>query len=233
MYKTACEQSPNKLKIDQWINEGKSNSWIGRQLESLNDKISDRSIAKYREYRENRVRAELEKDPIYKSQLDATNQTLIDEVTKIKHVNIVQHISNTIEHCAKLLSTAEMDDIRVKNVQDIRYLQMSLLESIKVYGDVMLKAQAYGKIEEDPSLLRPSININAKSIIIDMLKGVDSEDVRSKLIDTLRAGVGQFDQGGLSGDIMPSRSSELDREQEDTEGETVLICGKRLPVTTI
>ena len=33
-FQTACEMSPNKVQIDTWLNEGKSNLWISRELQS-------------------------------------------------------------------------------------------------------------------------------------------------------------------------------------------------------
>ena len=33
-FQTACEASPNKQQIDMWLNEGKSNLWISRELQS-------------------------------------------------------------------------------------------------------------------------------------------------------------------------------------------------------
>ena len=34
-YQTACEASPNKQQIDQWLNEGKAAAWISRELNRL------------------------------------------------------------------------------------------------------------------------------------------------------------------------------------------------------
>ena len=185
LYATACEESPHKTQIDQWLNEGKSYSWISKQLTALGDKISDKSISKYDKYRNNRIQEELMKDPDYQAQIKQANATLVDEVSKIKQVNVLNHIAETIEHCADLVQGAKLDDIRVKNVQDLRYVQMTMLEALKLYGDTILKAQQMQKIEDNPELLKPTVNVNVKNVLIDMLSGAD-EETKFKMIDNIR-----------------------------------------------
>lgn len=185
LYATACEESPHKNKIDQWLNEGKSYSWISKQLSALGDKISDKSISKYDKYRNNQIQEKLMEDPMYQAQVKQANETLVEEVGKIKQVNVLNHIAETIQHCADLVEGAKLDDIRVKSVQDLRYVQMSMLEALKLYGDTMLKAQQMQKIEDDPELLKPTVNINVKNVLVDMLSGAD-EETRFKMIDSIR-----------------------------------------------
>lgn len=185
LYATACEESPHKNKIDQWLNEGKSYSWISKQLSALGDKISDKSISKYDKYRNNQIQEKLMEDPMYQAQVKQANETLVEEVGKIKQVNVLNHIAETIQHCADLVEGAKLDDIRVKSVQDLRYVQMSMLEALKLYGDTMLKAQQMQKIEDDPELLKPTVNINVKNVLVDMLSGAD-EETRFKMIDNIR-----------------------------------------------
>lgn len=185
LYATACEESPHKNKIDQWLNEGKSYSWISKQLGALGDKISDKSISKYDKYRNNQIQEKLMEDPMYQAQVKQANETLVEEVGKIKQVNVLNHIAETIQHCADLVEGAKLDDIRVKSVQDLRYVQMSMLEALKLYGDTMLKAQQMQKIEDDPELLKPTVNINVKNVLVDMLSGAD-EETRFKMIDNIR-----------------------------------------------
>ena len=199
-YATACESSQYKQDIDKWINEGRSNAWISRQLESLGDKISDKSVSKYRGYREEHVHKELVKDPLYQAQILEANNVLIEEVGKIKQINVMNHIAETIEHCADLLQTSKDNDIQIRNVQDIRYIQMSMLESIKMYGDIIMKAQAFAKIEENPDLLRPTQNVNVKSVLVELLGGMNNEQ-RAEFVDRIRRGVGNTDEGGLPRDI--------------------------------
>jgi hypothetical protein len=196
MYATACEQSEHKNKIDKWLNEGKSFSFISKQLETLGDKISDKSIGKYAKYRDTHIQGELLKDPVYQAQVAQANATLVEEVGKIKQVNVLNHIAETIEHCAELVQGAKLDDIRVKTVQDLRYVQMTMLESLKLYGDTMLKAQQMQKIEDDPSLIKPTVNLNVKNVLVDMLGGVD-DAIRFKLIDGIRASLGGDVKGGV------------------------------------
>lgn len=185
LYATACEESPHKTKIDQWLNEGKSYAWISKQLAILGDKISDKSISKYDKYRNNRIQEELMKDPTYQAQINQANATLIDEVGKIKQVNVLNHIAETIAHCADLVEGAKLDDIRIKNVQDLRYVQMTMLEALKLYGDTIMKAQQMQKIEDNPELLKPTVNVNVKNVLIDMLSGAD-EETKFKMIDNIR-----------------------------------------------
>lgn len=222
-FQTACEASPHKLQIDQWLNEGKSASWISGQLEKLGEKISDNAIGKYKRYREDRIQEELKKDPVFQRQMEVANQTLVNEVGKIKQIDVIKHIADTIDHCATLVQQAQDDEIKVRSVQDLRWIQTTMLDAIKVYGDVVMKMQAYGKIEENPDLLRPQVSVNAKNVIVDLLKGVDDNELRYKLIDSLRTGIGKYEHGGLSGDTVPDRSCELDRKQENTKGQTIFV----------
>lgn len=193
LYATACETSQFKTLIDQWLNDGKSNAEISRLLASKGEKISDKSIAKYRSYRDEYVQGELMKDPTYQAQMQLANSTLVDEVSKIRQVNVINHIADTIEHCAELIGQAQLDEIHIRNIQDLRYVQMTMLESLKLYGDTIMQAQKFAKINEDPSLLRPTVeNNDVKSALVDILGGVITNGGGSagfELIDKLRASV--------------------------------------------
>jgi hypothetical protein len=194
MYTTACEKSPHRSMIDKWINEGKSNMYISQQLNSLGEKISDKSVGKYRQYREEHLSKELAKNPMYQAQVQKATDTLIEEVGKMKQVNVLNLISDTIAHCAELINQSKMDDIRIKNIQDLRYVQMTMVEMLKLYGDTILKAQQFAKIEDDPNLLKPTVNVNVKSVLTDLLGGMD-ESQKFALIDRIRAGSGQHVTG--------------------------------------
>lgn len=187
--KTACEESPHKNQIDQWINEGRSNSYISRRLAELGEKISDKSVGKYRTIREEYLQKELQKDPVYQAQIMKANETLVEEVGKFKQVNVMNHIAETIEHCAELIGQSKMDDIKIRSIQDLRYVQMSMIEAMKLYGDMALKAQQMQKVEEDPELLRPHVTVNVKGVLTEMLGSMDNEQ-RIAMIDQLRNRVG-------------------------------------------
>lgn len=187
--KTACEESPNKNQIDQWINEGRSNSFISRRLAELGEKISDKSVGKYRTIREEYLQKELQKDPVYQAQIMKANETLVEEVGKFKQVNVMNHIAETIEHCAELIGQSKMDDIHIRSIQDLRYVQMSMIEAMKLYGDMAVKAQQMQKVEEDPELLRPHVTVNVKGVLTEMLGGMDAQQ-RLAMIDQLRNKVG-------------------------------------------
>lgn len=224
LYQTACEASPNKVQIDAWLNEGKSNAWISRELERLyGEKISDKSIGKYKEYRETRIMKTLEEDPDYKRKMQVATQTLVDEVGKVKPINIMNHLADTIDHCAELVATARMNDIQIRTVQDMRFVYMTMMEALKMQGDIILKAQQWQKVEENPDLLRPTVNINVKSVLADILKGVNNDADRFAILDRIRTGIGQYEQSGPDGHTGGDRSSGMDGESETIEGEGILI----------
>jgi hypothetical protein len=158
------------------------------------------------------------KDPLYQAQIQEANHALVEEVGKMKQINVMNHIAETIEHCAELMQTAKDEEIHVRNIQDLRYVQMTMLESIKLYGDIILKAQQFAKVEENPELLRPTVNVHVKSALIDMLKGGMSDEQRTEFVDRLRNGIRVVDQGGLPGDTPGGGFSSMDREQSDIEG---------------
>lgn len=191
-YQTACEMSPNRTQIDLWLNEGKSNLWISRELQSrFDEKISDKAIGKYRKYREQHIQEELSADPNFQKKMAYADQQLSTSIGKMQTVNVIDHLADTINHCAEMLAQAKVDDIKIKNVQDMRFVSMTMLDAIKQYGDVMLKMQRFNAVENDPTILKPqTININIRGALTDMLKGaMASGSDGYALIDKLRAGV--------------------------------------------
>lgn len=192
LYATACEKSPNKHLIDQWLNESKSNAEISRRLKALGENISDKSVGKYRSYRDEAVQKELMADPLYQKQIAVANQSLVDEVSKFKQINVINHLAETVEHCAELITQSQLDEIKIRNIQDLRYVQTTMLESLKLYGDTILQAQQFAKIEEDPELLRPTQNIQVKNVLLNVLGGMDNES-KLQLVDRLREGIRESD----------------------------------------
>ena len=187
-YTTACEKSKYRQDIDRWINEGKSNNWISQQLKSLGSPISGVSIAKYRKYREEHLQEQLMENPMYQAQVQKANDTLLTEVGKFKQVNVVNHLGNVIEHCANLIEGAKLDQIKIKNIQDLRFVQMTMLDGLKLYTDVIMKAQQMQKIEDDPTLIKPTVNVNVKNVLVDMLSNMTQEQ-KFEFIDKIRHGV--------------------------------------------
>ena len=191
---TACDMSPNKAQIDMWLNEGKSNSWVSRELQArFNEKISDKAVGKYRKQREQMIQEQLNADPEFQKKMQYANQQLVDGISKMQTVNVVDHLATTIQNCAEMLAEAKMNNIQIKNVQDMRFVSMTMLDAIKQYGDVMLKMQKFNAVNEDPTLLKPqTINVNIRGALTDILKGAMSGGGNGggyALIDKLRAGV--------------------------------------------
>lgn len=184
-YATACEKSKFKDKIDQWLNEGKSCAWISGQLKILGDPISDKSIGKYKAKRDERIQEQLMLDPNYQTQITTANQALVDEIAKMKPVNVMNHLAKTIEHCAELIERSRLDDIKITKVQDLRFVHQSMLEALKLYGDTIMNAQKFAKIEDDPTLLKPTHNTNVQNVLINVLGGME-DDERTNIIDRLR-----------------------------------------------
>lgn len=191
-FQTACEMSPNKAQIDMWLNEGKSNSWISRELQSrFNEKISDKAVGKYRKQRDQMIQESLNADPNFQKKMAYANQQLVDGISKMQTVNVVDHLAQTIQDCAEMLQQAKVDEIRIKNVQDMRFVSMTMLDAIKQYGDVMLKMQRFNAVNDDPTLLKPqTINVNIRGALTDILKDAMAGGSGGyALIDKLRAGV--------------------------------------------
>lgn len=185
--------SPNRTQIDLWLNEGKSNLWISRELQSrFNEKISDKAIGKYRKYREQHIQEELVADPNFQKKMAYADQQLSMSIGKMQTVNVIDHLADTINNCAEMLAQAKMNDIQIKNVQDMRFVSMTMLDAIKQYGDVMLKMQRFNAVNEDPTILKPqTININIRGALTDILKGAmaNGDGGGYALIDKLRAGI--------------------------------------------
>jgi hypothetical protein len=193
-YQTACEMSPNRTQIDLWLNEGKSNLWISRELQSrFDEKISDKAIGKYRKYREQAIQEQLADDPDFQKKMAYADQQLSTSIGKMQTVNVIDHLADTINHCAEMLNQAKMNDIQIRNVQDMRFVSMTMLDAIKQYGDVMLKMQRFNAVNEDPTLLKPqTINVNIRGALTDILKGAMAGGNTGggyALIDKLRAGI--------------------------------------------
>ena len=191
-FQTACEMSPNKAQIDMWLNEGKSNSWISRELQSrFDEKISDKAVGKYRKQRDQMIQESLNADPNFQKKMTYANQQLVDGISKMQTVNVIDHLAQTIQDCAEMLQQAKVDEIKIKNVQDMRFVSMTMLDAIKQYGDVMLKMQRFNAVNDDPTLLKPqTINVNIRGALTDILKeAMAGGSGGYALIDKLRAGI--------------------------------------------
>lgn len=187
--KTACENSDHRTQIDIWLNEGRANAWISRELQKqFGEKISDKSVGKYRAKREEYLQKELMANPDYVAKVNKVNREMATHIGQIKEVDVLGHLANTIEHCAELIGQSKLDDIHIKNIQDLRYVQMTMLEALKVYGETMQKAQAMQKVEEDPSLLQPKITVNVQQTLVDMFQSMTPEQ-KFAMIDGIRNGV--------------------------------------------
>ena len=191
-YQTACEASLNKQQIDEWLNEGKAAAWISRELNTrYNEKISDRSIMKYKKYRDEWVQKEVEKDPLYQAQTTEIREQLNDGIGKIKKVDTISKLADIIDDSASMLQQAKNDEIKIRNAQDFKFVAGTMLDAIKLYGDTVLKAQRFDKVNDDPSLLRPTtINVNVKAALTDIL-GEVMQSGGYGLIDKLRSGATQ------------------------------------------
>lgn len=206
-YQTACEASPNRQQIDEWLNEGKPAAWISRELEKrFGEKISDRSIMKYKKYRDEWVQNEIEKNPLYQAQTKEIREQLNDGIGQIRKVDVIGRLADVIDDSAAMLMEARNDNIRIRNAQDFKFVASTLLDATKLYGDTILKAQRFDKVNEDPSLLRPTtINVNVKSALTDILKGT-MQSGGFDMIDKLRAGVIN------SGEVVDTEYSEVEEE---------------------
>ena len=91
---------------------------------------------------------------------------------------------------------------------------MTMLDAIKLYGDMMLKMQRFDEVNKDPTLLKPqTININVRSALTDVLKGAMADGGNGyALIDKLRAGV-----NGKSFEVMEYQDAEVIEENVSTE----------------
>ena len=186
-YQTACEASPNRQQIDQWLNEGKAAAWISRELNRLyGEKISDRSIMKYKKYRDEWIQQEIEKDPLYQAQTQEIREQLNDGIGKIRKIDTISRLADVIGDSAAMLQQAKEDQVKIRTAQDFKFVAGTMLDAIKLYGDTVLKAQRFEKVNEDPSLLRPTtINVNVKAALTDIL-GNAMQTGGYDLIDKLR-----------------------------------------------
>ena len=194
MYQLGCEASPHRQKIDQWINEGKANTWMSEELKKLGGYISPSSIGKYKKHRDEIIMKELEETPEFQAKQMMVTDEFQKSVAKIQKVDLIGRLSELIEDSAELLGDAKMRGIQINNVKDMRMVQQTMLDAISAYGETMLNAQKFSEIQNDPSLLQnksTTININIRDTLTDILKGAMNDDGDGYgLIDRLRAGIG-------------------------------------------
>jgi hypothetical protein len=194
-YQLACEASPHKDQIDTWLNERKPFTWISAQLKELGNPISTNSISKYAQYRDDMIKKDLEELPEFQAKKQEIQERLNDSVAKIQTVDLIGRLGEVIGDSALLLQQAKTDDIRINSVKDLRMVQQTMIEAVKVYGETMLNAQKFKAISDDPSLLQnknTTININVKNALTDILRGVIADGGDGfNLIDKLRTGIGQ------------------------------------------
>lgn len=217
-YQTACEASPHKWQIDQWLNEGKSAAWISRELSKrFGEHISDRSVMKYKKYREDWIQQEIEKDPAYQAQTQAIQEQLNDGIGKIQKIDCIARLAQVIDDSAGLLQKAKEDQIAIRSAQDWKFVAGTMLDAIKLYGDTVLKAQRFEQVQQDPSLLRPTtININVKQTLTDIL----GEAMRTggyDLIDKLRGSVSADTVGVMDAEFEEVTTVEEVGEQNGNE----------------
>ena len=194
MYQLACEASPHKQQIDQWLNEGKPNKWISEQLANMGGYISTASIAKYKKHRDEMIMKDLEATPEFQAKQQMVTEQFNQSVAKIQKVDLIGRLSELIEDSAELLEDAKMRGIQINSVKDMRMIQQTMLDAITAYGETMLNAQKFQEIQNDPSLLQnksTTINVDIKMALTDILKGAmeDGTDGYS-IIDKLRTGIG-------------------------------------------
>ena len=197
MYQLGCEASPHRQKIDQWINEGKANTWMSEELKKLGGYISPSSIGKYKKHRDEIIMKELEETPEFQAKQMMVTDEFQKSVAKIQKVDLIGRLSELIDDSAELLGDAKMRGIQINNVKDMRMVQQTMLDAISAYGETMLNAQKFSEIQNDPSLLQnksTTININIRDTLTDILKGAMNDDGDGYgLIDRLRAGIGNSD----------------------------------------
>lgn len=203
---TACESSPHKNQIDTWLNEGISAAEVSRRLlANYGEKISDRSVMKYKKYREEHLRQELREDPVFQGKMEMVTEKLNTGIGKIREVDILGRLGTIIEDSAEMLADAKDRQIQVRNAQDFRFVSQTMLDAIKVYGDTMLKVQKMDAINQNPELLKPTqINVNVKSALVDILSGAMGAGDYT-IIDQLRAGMGM----DVPGNVIDIDSEEL------------------------
>lgn len=195
-YQTACEASPNKQQIDMWLNDRKSAEYISQELKAkFGESISPVSVRKYKKYRDEWLKKELDKDPLYQAKTQEIQEHINDGVGKIKTLDVIGTLSSVIEDSASYLTEARQENIvKIRNMQDYKFVAGTMLDAIKIYGDTMLKAQRMDAIGKDPTLLKTTtINVNVKSTLKDIL-GEVMQDGGYELIDKLRSGMTQPDQ---------------------------------------
>jgi hypothetical protein len=155
------------------------------------------------------IQEQLNENPDFQKKMAYADQQLSMSIGKMQIVNVIDHLATTIQDCADMLAEAKMNQIQIKNVQDMRFVSMTMLDAIKQYGDVMLKMQRFSAVQDDPTLLKPqTINVNIRGALTDILKGaMASGDSGYALIDKLRAGI-----AGKSVEIidMPNNEDESD-----------------------
>lgn len=190
-YQTACEASPHRQQIDIWFNEGKSCSEVSRLLKSeFNESISEVSVRKYKKYRDDFIQAEIEKSPDYIAKTKEIQEQFNDGIGKVQKIDVISKLADVIDDAADMLAEAK-GNIRIKNAQDYKFVTSTLLDAVKLYGDTVLKAQKFGAVEKDPSLLRPTtVNVNVKATLKDIL-GSMVDKGGFELIDNLRNGMAQ------------------------------------------
>ncbi len=192
-YKLKCVTSKHRQQIDAWLNENKPYKFISEELQKMGDYISVASISKYAKSREAILMQDLQATPEFQAKQMMITEEFNKSVAKIQKVDLIGRLSEVIEDSAELLADAKNRNIRINNVKDMRMIQQTMLDAVKIYGETMLNAQKYQEIQNDPSLLghkSTTININVRDTLTTILKEVMEDGSNGyELIDRLRTGV--------------------------------------------
>jgi len=188
-YALACEKSPYKVDIDTWLNEGKSYSWISKQLELLGDPISPNSVSKYAKHRQAMVSKKLMEDPTYQDAVNHIKSNIQDGITQVKQLDLMGQLDDVISSNSSLIARYA-HDVVIETAQDLRYVSQSVIQAIEAKGKLALMSQKHQsnakEMEENNGKL--SAGGQMKSVLSDILAAMTPEE-RTSLIDKMRNGL--------------------------------------------
>lgn len=133
-------------------------------------------VKNYRKQREEEAQFILDTIPEYQAYKMAVREEMNNSLMAMRNVDLIGALTTVMGDSAKMIADANERGVKIKDAKEYRMIQQSLLDTIKLYGEMMILNQKYEMIQkqqENPEQFRPqnnTININIKGALSDILK---------------------------------------------------------------
>lgn len=186
--------SPWKAKIDDLLfKKSLSDRAVALWLEKnapVDAHYNWQQIRYYRQAREKDAKYALEKVPEFQEYKMAVREEINNSILAIRNIDIIGKLTEIIGDTSERLQQAS-DKVKITSTRDYNDTQRLMLETIRLYGELMLENERYIDLRErreNPTAKQTTnntININLRESLADILRSATQEGDYSA-IDAMR-----------------------------------------------